>query len=198
MRPGKRVSISSQRERFCISTPRRSLRISPASRRALKCCDKVDFGNEFAPLEAITAEHFHKHFNVNVLGVLLTTQAAAKHLGEGASVINISSGVTRLAPANTAVYSGTKGALDVITSVLAKELGPKKIRVNAINPGMVETEGTVSAGFIGSDFEKALIAQAPLGRTGRTDDIADIAVFPASNDSRWMTGEQLLATGGIR
>jgi len=153
---------------------------------------------EFAPLETITAEHFHKHFNVNVLGVLLTTQAAAKHLGEGASIINISSGVTRLAPANSAVYSGTKGALDVITSVLAKELGPKKVRVNAINPGMVETEGTISAGFIGSDFEKALIAQAPLGRTGKTDDIADIAVFLASNDSRWMTGEQLLATGGIR
>lgn len=153
---------------------------------------------EFAPIEAVTEEHFHRHFNINVLGPLLTTQAAVKHLGEGGSIINISSGVTRLAPANSAVYSGTKGALDVITSVLAKELGAKKIRVNSINPGMVETEGTVSAGFIGSDFEKALIAQAPLGRTGRPDDIADVAVFLASNDSRWMTGEQLLATGGIR
>jgi len=153
---------------------------------------------EFSPIEAVTEEHFHRHFNINVLGPLLTTQAAVKHLGEGGSIINISSGVTRLAPANSAVYSGTKGALDVITSVLAKELGGKKIRVNSINPGMVETEGTVSAGFIGSDFEKALIAQSPLGRTGRPDDIADIAVFLASNDSRWMTGEQLLATGGIR
>ena len=153
---------------------------------------------EFAPIEAVTEEHFHRHFNINVLGPLLTTQAAVKPLGEGGSIINISSGVTRLAPANSAVYSGTKGALDVITSVLAKELGAKKIRVNSINPGMVETEGTVSAGFIGSDFEKALIAQAPLGRTGRPDDIADVAVFLASNDSRWMTGEQLLATGGIR
>lgn len=153
---------------------------------------------EFSPIEAVTEEHFHRHFNINVLGPLLITQAAVKHLGEGASIINISSGVTRLAPANSAVYSGTKGALDVITSVLAKELGSRKIRVNSINPGMVETEGTVSAGFIGSDFEKALIAQSPLGRTGRPDDIADVAVFLASNDSRWMTGEQLLATGGIR
>src|SRR4249920_1676855 len=112
---------------------------------------------EFSPIEAITEEHFHRHFNINVLGPLLTTQAAVKHLGEGGSIINISSGVTRLTPANSAVYTGTKGALDVITSVLAKELGSKKIRVNSINPGMVETEGTVSAGFIGSDFEKALI-----------------------------------------
>ncbi|MEP7157693.1 MAG: glucose 1-dehydrogenase [Betaproteobacteria bacterium] len=153
---------------------------------------------EFSPIEAVTEEHFHRHFNINVLGPLLTTQAAVKHLGEGGSIINISSGVTRLTPANSAVYTGTKGALDVITSVLAKELGGKNIRVNSINPGMVETEGTVSAGFIGSDFEKALIAQSPLGRTGRPDDIADVAVFLASNDSRWMTGEQLLATGGIR
>jgi 3-oxoacyl-[acyl-carrier protein] reductase len=96
------------------------------------------------------------------------------------------------------VYSGTKGAVDAITGVLAKELGPKKIRVNTINPGMVETEGTHSAGFIGSDFEKAMIAQSPLGRIGQPDDIAEIAVFLASNDSRWLTGEQLLATGGIR
>ena len=153
---------------------------------------------EFAPLEAVTEEHFHRHFNVNVLGPLLATQAAVKHLGEGGSVINISSAVTRITPANSTVYTGTKGALDVITSVLAKELGPKKIRVNSINPGMVETEGTVAAGFIGSDFEKAIIAQAPLGRTGRPDDIADVAVFLASNDSRWMTGEQLIASGGIR
>jgi 3-oxoacyl-[acyl-carrier protein] reductase len=153
---------------------------------------------EFGPLEAITEEQFHRVFNTNVLGALLATQAAAKHLGAGGSVINIGSGVSRLTPPNSAVYTGTKGALDAITGVLARELGPKKIRVNTINPGMVETEGTRSAGFIGSDFEKELIAQAPLGRTGRVSDIAPIAVFLASEDSAWLTGEQLLATGGIR
>jgi 3-oxoacyl-[acyl-carrier protein] reductase len=153
---------------------------------------------EFAPIESVTEDHFHRHFNINVLGLLLTTQAAVKHLGEGASIINIGSVVSRITPANSAVYTGTKGAVDAITGVLAKELGPKKIRVNAINPGMVETEGAHSAGFIGSDFQKASIAQTPLSRTGQPDDIADIAVFLASNDSRWMTGEHLLASGGIR
>jgi len=153
---------------------------------------------EFSPIESVTEEQFHRQFNVNVLGLLLTTQAAVKHLGEGGSIINIGSGVTRLTPPNSAVYSGTKGAVDAITGVLAKELGPKKIRVNTISPGMVETEGTHSAGFIGSDFEKAMVAQSPLGRIGQPDDIAEIAVFLASNDSRWLTGEQLLATGGIR
>jgi 3-oxoacyl-[acyl-carrier protein] reductase len=153
---------------------------------------------EFAPIEAVTEEQFHRIFNINVLGALLTTQAAVKYLGEGGSIINIGSGVSRLTPAQSAVYTGTKGALDAITGVLARELGPKKIRVNTINPGMVETEGTTTGGFIGSDFEKALIAQAPLGRTGRVSDIAPIAVFLASDDSAWLTGEQLLATGGIR
>ena len=153
---------------------------------------------EFGPLETITEDQFNRHFNINVLGLLLTTQAAVKHLGSGGSIINIGSGVTRLTPPNSAVYTGTKGAVDAITGVLARELGPKKIRVNAINPGMVETEGTRGGGFIGSDFEKALIAQAALGRTGQPDDIADIAVFLASNDSRWLTGEQLLASGGLR
>jgi len=153
---------------------------------------------EFAPLEAITEDSFHKMFNVNVLGALLTTQAAAQHLGEGASIINIGSGVSRLTPANSSVYTGTKGALDAITGVLARELGPRKIRVNTINPGMVETEGTVTAGMIGSEFEKTLIAQSSLGRTGKVSDIASIAVFLASDDSGWLTGEQLLATGGIR
>ncbi|HET7220894.1 MAG TPA: glucose 1-dehydrogenase [Vicinamibacterales bacterium] len=153
---------------------------------------------EFAPIEAITEEQFHKIFNINVLGVLLTTQAALKHLGDGASIINIGSGVTRLTPANSAVYTGTKGALDAITGVLARELGPRNIRVNTINPGMVATEGTQAAGFLGSDFEKALIAQAPLGRTGRVGDIAPIAVFLASGESAWLTGEQLLASGGLR
>jgi 3-oxoacyl-[acyl-carrier protein] reductase len=153
---------------------------------------------EFGPLEAITEESFHRHFNVNVLGLLLTTQAASKHLGEGASVINIGSGVTRITPPNSAVYSGTKGAVDAITGVLARELGPRKIRVNSINPGMVDTEGVRSAGFIGTDFEKSMIAQTPLGRIGQVGDIGSIAVFLAGDESAWLTGEQLLATGGMR
>jgi 3-oxoacyl-[acyl-carrier protein] reductase len=153
---------------------------------------------EFAPIEAITEEQFHKAFNINVLGAILTTQAAVKHLGNGASIINIGSGVSRLTPAYSTVYTATKGALDAITGVLARELGPRNIRVNTINPGMVETEGTQSGGMLGSDMEKSLIAQAPLGRTGKVGDIAPIAVFLASDDSAWLTGEQLLATGGIR
>jgi 3-oxoacyl-[acyl-carrier protein] reductase len=153
---------------------------------------------EFGALPDITEESFHRMFNINVLGVLLTTQAAVKHMGEGASIINIGSGVSRITPPNSAVYTGTKGALDAITGVLSRELGPKRIRVNSINPGMVETEGTVSAGFIGSDLEKTLVAQAPLGRTGKVGDISTIATFLASDDSGWLTGEQLLATGGIR
>lgn len=153
---------------------------------------------EFSAIESVTEESFHRLFNINVLGLLLTTQAAVKHLGEGASIINIGSGVSRITPPNSSVYTGTKGAVDAITGVLARELGPKKIRVNTINPGIVETEGTISAGFIGSDFEKNLIAQAPLGRTGKVGDIASIASFLASDDSAWLTGEQLLATGGLR
>lgn len=152
----------------------------------------------FGPIEAITEDDFHRHFNVNVLGLLLTTQAAVKHLREGGSIINIGSVVARVTPPNSAIYTGTKGAVDAITGVLARELGPKKIRVNTLNPGMIETEGSVSAGFIGSEFEKAMIAQTPLGRIGQPDDIATIAVFLASEDSRWLTGEQLLAGGGMR
>ena len=133
-----------------------------------------------------------------MLGLLLTTQAAVKHLGEGSSIINIGSVVTRITPPGSAVYTGTKGAVDAITGVLSRELGPRKIRVNALNPGMVETEGTHTAGFIGSDFEKGAVAQTPLGRIGQPDDIASIAVFLASNDSQWLTGEQLLAGGGVR
>jgi 3-oxoacyl-[acyl-carrier protein] reductase len=153
---------------------------------------------EFGPLETVTEAQFHKIFNLNVLGLLLTTQAAAKHFGEGASVINIGSGVSRITPPNTAVYTATKGAVDAITGVLAKELGAKKVRVNSINPGIVETEGTHSAGFIGSDFEKSLVAQTPLGRAGQPDDIGAVAVFLASDDSRWITGETLLTSGGLR
>lgn len=153
---------------------------------------------QFAPLEAVTEEQFHRMFNINVLGLLLTTQAAVKHMREGGSIINIGSGVTRLTPPASSVYTGSKGAVDAITGVLSKELGPLKIRVNSINPGIVETEGTHTGGFIGSEFEKGLVAQTPLGRIGQPADIASIAVFLASSDSGWLTGEQLLAAGGIR
>jgi 3-oxoacyl-[acyl-carrier protein] reductase len=154
---------------------------------------------EFAPLEAITEEHFHKHFNLNVLGVLLATKEAVKLFGpEGGTVINIGSGVSRLTPATTAVYTATKGALDAITGVLAKELGPRKIRVNSINPGMIETEGVRSAGFDEGDFRKWVESTSPLGRIGQTDDISPTAVYLASSDSKYMTGETLLVTGGMR
>lgn len=153
---------------------------------------------EFLPLEAITEEHYHKQFNVNVLGLLLVTQAAVKHLGEGGSIINIGSVVSRATPPASAVYTATKGAVDAITGVLSRELGPKKIRVNTLNPGMVDTEGARAGGFIGSDFEVEAIKQTPLGRTGKPEDIASIAVFLASDESGWLTGEQLLASGGYR
>lgn len=153
---------------------------------------------EMAPIEDITEVHFHKHFDVNVLGLLLVTQAAVKHLGEGGSIVNVSSVVSRITPPGSAVYTGTKGAVDAITGVLARELGPRKIRVNSVNPGMVETEGTHTAGFIGSDFETWALSTTPLGRIGQPDDIADVTVFLASDDSRWMTGESLIASGGMR
>jgi 3-oxoacyl-[acyl-carrier protein] reductase len=153
---------------------------------------------EFAPIEDFTAESFTRQFNINVLGLLLTTQAAVKHLKPGGSVINIGSVVARITPPGTAVYSGTKGAVDAITGVLAKELGPKGIRVNALNPGLIETEGTVSGGFIGSEMEREAVKQTPLGRGGKVGDVASIAVFLASDDSGWLTGEQFLASGGVR
>ncbi len=152
---------------------------------------------EFGPIEAVTEESFHRQFNTNVLGVLLTTQAAAKHLKEGGSVINIGSAVSALTPPNSSVYTATKGAVDAITGVLSKEFGPKKIRVNSINPGIVHTEGTQTAGFVGSDFEKGIVSQTPLGRAGQPDDIASVAVFLASDDSKWLSGEQLRASGGL-
>src|SRR3984957_15596721 len=153
---------------------------------------------EFGPIESFTEDQFHRIFNINVLGLLLTTKAALKHIGEGGSIINIGSVVSRVTPPASSVYTGTKGAVDAITGVLARELGPKKIRVNAINPGMVETEGVHSAGFLGTDFETALVAQTPLGRIGQPGDIASVAVFLASDDSGWLTGEHILAGGGLR
>lgn len=153
---------------------------------------------QFAPIEEVTEEQFHTQFNVNVLGLLLVTQAAVKHLGEGASIINVSSVATRLTPPASAVYSGTKGAVDAITGVLSHELAPRKIRVNAVNPGYIVTEGTHSAGIVGSEFEANAVSQTPLGRAGQPVDIAGVAVFLASDDSRWMTGEQLVVSGGLR
>jgi 3-oxoacyl-[acyl-carrier protein] reductase len=153
---------------------------------------------EFSPIESITEEQFHRIFNINVLGAILTTQAAVKYLGEGASIINISSGVSSVTPPNFSVYTGTKSAVDAITRTLAKELGPRGIRVNAINPGLVITEGVTTAGFDQSDFRKTLESQTPLGRIGQTEDIAPAAVFFASSDSKWITGETLLIAGGLR
>ena len=154
---------------------------------------------QFAPLDQITEEEFHRQFNTNVLGLVLATQEAAKHFGpEGGSVVNVSSVASTSAPPAAAIYAGTKGAIDVITRVLAKELGPKKIRVNAIKPGPVETEGFQSAGLSGSDFEKETIAQTPLGRIGQPNDIAPVAVFLASEESRWITGEIIHVSGGLR
>jgi len=154
---------------------------------------------EFAPLENTTVEQFHKHFDLNVLGLLLTTKEAVRHMGpEGGSVINVGSGVSSMRPPNSAVYTGSKAAVDAITGVLAKELGPRKIRVNSINPGMIETEGVHTAGFVGSDFQKMVETQSPLGRMGQPDDIAPTAVYLASADSRYMTGEALLVSGGLR
>jgi 3-oxoacyl-[acyl-carrier protein] reductase len=154
---------------------------------------------EFVPLEAITAEHFHKLFDLNVLGLILATQEAAKHFGpDGGSVINISSLASSLGVPNAAVYCATKAAVDAVTRSLAKELGPRKIRVNSINPGMVETEGFRAAGIHESDLRRQTEAQTPLGRIGKPDDIAPAAVYLASSDSQWVTGETLYISGGMR
>jgi 3-oxoacyl-[acyl-carrier protein] reductase len=153
---------------------------------------------EYLPLEDITEDHFHKHFDLNVLGLILTSQQAAKYFGSaGGSIINISSIASTATPPTASVYSATKAAVDAVTKSLAKELGPRKIRVNSINPGMVETEGIQAAGVIGSDYQKQIEAQTPLGRIGQPQDIAPAAVFFASSDSAWITGETLHITGGI-
>jgi 3-oxoacyl-[acyl-carrier protein] reductase len=153
---------------------------------------------QFAPLEQVTEEDFHRQFNTNVLGLVLATQEAIRHFGpEGGSVVNVSSVAATSTPPAAAVYAGTKAAVEAITRVLAKELGPKKIRVNAIKPSPVETEGFQGGGFSGSDFEKEAIAQTPLGRIGRPNDIAPVAVFLASADSGWITGEIIHVSGGL-
>jgi 3-oxoacyl-[acyl-carrier protein] reductase len=153
---------------------------------------------EFAPLENITEQHFRKQFDLNVLGLILTTQEALKHFNaSGGSIINISSVVSTVAPPAAAVYSATKAAVDAVTRSLAKELGPRNIRVNAINPGMVETEGVHAAGFLEGDFRKQFESRAPLGRIGQPQDIAHAAVFLASSESAWVTGQTLLIAGGF-
>ena len=153
---------------------------------------------QLGPLEATTEELFHNHFNLNVLGLLLVTKEAVKLIGpEGGSIINIGSGVSTILPANTSVYAATKAAVDAITGTLAKELGPRKIRVNSINPGMIETEGVHSAGLSEGDFGKWIESQSPLGRIGQTDDISPTAVYLASSDSKYLTGETIRVTGGI-
>ena len=153
----------------------------------------------FDPLEAVTEDEFHREFNTNVLGPILTIQEALKHFGpEGGSVINISSVVSTAAVPNSVVYSATKGAVDSIARVLGTELAARKIRVNTIAPGGVETEGSHSLGMIGSDFEKQIVADTPMGRLGQPEDIARVAVFLASDNARWLTGERIAASGGLR
>ena len=154
---------------------------------------------EFVPLEEVSEDQFHKLFDVNVLGMLLATQEALKHFNaDGGTIINIGSLASSLTPPTAVVYNATKGAVDAITRTLAKELGPKKIRVNSINPGMVITEGAIAGGYTEGDMRKMFESQTPLGRVGETRDIAPAAVFFASDDSSWITGETLLIAGGLR
>lgn len=153
----------------------------------------------FEPLEAITEEEFHRQFNTNVLGTILASQQAVQDFGDhGGSIINISSVISDNPMANSVVYSATKGAVDTIAIALSKELGPKKIRVNTIAPGGVETEGTHTSGIMGSDFETQMVAGTPLGRMGQPNDIAKVAVFLASEDAEWVNGERINVSGGLR
>ncbi len=194
---GKAIAVQAD-----ISQPEDIQRLFAATKKAFGQLD-ILVNNagiyEFSPLESITTEHFHKQFNLNVLGLLLATQEAVKHFGhEGGSIINISSVVATLAVPNASVYSSTKAAIVAITRSLAAELGPRKIRVNAINPGMVETEGLHAVGFAEGDFRKQTESQTPLGRIGQPADIAPAAVFLASSESAWITGETLYISGGLR
>jgi 3-oxoacyl-[acyl-carrier protein] reductase len=194
---GKAVAIQAN-----VSKPAEIERLFAESKKAFGSLD-VLINNagvyEFAPLESITPEHFHKMFDLNVLGLILASQHAVKHFGTaGGSIVNISSVVSTLGVPNGAVYSGTKGAVDAVTRSLAKELGPRHIRVNTINPGMIETEGLHGTGMAEGDFRKGIEAQTPLGRIGQPQDIAPAAVFLASGDSAWITGESFFISGGLR
>jgi len=196
-RGGKAIAVQAD-----VSKPAHIERLVSEARRSFGRLD-ILVNNagvyDFSPLEGVTEEHFHKHFNVNVLGLLFTTKEAVKHMGpEGGSIINIGSVASSMRLPNSAVYSASKAAVDAITGVLAKELGPRRIRVNSISPGMIETEGSRAGGFVGTDFQKTVEAQAPLGRMGQPDDIAPTAVYLASSDSKYMTGETLLVSGGLR
>jgi 3-oxoacyl-[acyl-carrier protein] reductase len=152
---------------------------------------------KFSPLADVEAGEFHRQFDTNVLGPILAAREAAHYFGnDGGSIINVSSVVSEAAIAGSVVYSATKGALDAVTRVLARELGPRKIRVNTLAPGMVETEGTHAAGFIGSDFQKGAEATTPLGRIGQPNDVARVALFLASGASGWVTGERIAVAGG--
>jgi 3-oxoacyl-[acyl-carrier protein] reductase len=153
---------------------------------------------QMAPITEITEAEFHRQFGTNVWGLLQTTQLALPHFNDGGSVINISSIVSQMSLPGSTIYAGTKGAVDTITRVLAAELAPRKIRVNSLNPGLVDSEGTQSAGIIGGEFETHVVSTTPLGRVGQPDDIAKVAVFLAGNDSGWMTGERIPASGGAR
>jgi len=153
---------------------------------------------QMAPIEETTEALYRRIFDINVLGTLLVTQAASPHLGQGASIINIGSTVSRITPPGSAVYSGTKGAVDAITGVLSRELGARGIRVNSVNPGMVITEGVHTAGFAGGDFEQWAVGLTPLGRVGQPDDIAPVVAFLASDEAKWLTGELIIASGGMR
>ncbi|KQO74004.1 glucose 1-dehydrogenase [Methylobacterium sp. Leaf88] len=181
----------------------------PAEAQALIAAAVAQFGRldvlvnnsgvyEFAAIEEVTEAHYRRLFDVNVLGVLLASGAAAKHLGEGGSIVNISSAITHVSTPAAAVYSGTKGAVNAISGVLANELAPRRIRVNTVSPGYVVTEGTHSAGITGSEMEAGFVAQTPLGRAGHPGDIADVVAFLASDEARWLTGENITASGGIR
>ncbi len=196
-RGGKAIAVQAD-----VSKPAHIERLFSEARRSFGSLD-ILVNNagvyEFSPLEGVTEEHFRRHFNVNVLGLLFTTKEAVKQMGpEGGSIINIGSVASSIRMPNSAVYSASKAAVDAITGVLAKELGPRKIRVNSISPGMIETEGTHAGGLVGTDFQKMVEAQAPLGRMGQPDDIAPTAVYLASSDSKYMTGETLLVSGGLR
>lgn len=154
---------------------------------------------EFSPLDSITPEHFHKQFNLNVLGLLLITQEAVRAFSEkGGSIVNVSSGVSTITPANSAVYTATKGAVDALTMVLSKELAVRNIRVNAVNPGMIATEGVVTAGFNEGDMRNWIESVTPMGRIGTVDEIASVVSFLASSDAAYVTGETLHITGGLR
>jgi len=194
---GKAVAVQAD-----VSKPEDIRRLFAETKRAFGRLD-VLVNNagvyDFAPLEAITPEHFHKQFGLNVLGLILTTQEAVKHFGEaGGSVVNISSVVGKLAVPNATVYSATKAAVDSITRTLSAELGPRKVRVNAVNPGMVLTEGNAAAADAENEFRKVVEAHTPLGRIGQVDDIAPAVAFFASDDAKWVTGETLYIAGGYR